>query len=288
MDQSSDSSSVFRQLAGFVAFSHGWTWALWSVVLIRGGAAWEWPNAAFLVAGGLGVPIGGVVMTWRDGGRRALRDLTRRCLDLRLPGVRWWGVAVLLFPASTLAAGGLHRLAGGTGGMDAPGLAQMWSDPAGFALTAGFVLVAGPLPEEIGWRGYALDRLQRRWSALGAALAVGGLWATWHVPLYALEGYYSAFGGGPPDPVEHLAGVLFSSVLYAWIYARSGRSVLAVIVFHFFQNFSGRLLGATPATDRVHFWLLAALALGVILVEGADLGLDANRQRGGRVDLDVD
>lgn len=62
---------LLRRLSGFVAFSHGWTWALWSVVvLIRGGAARDWANAAFVIAGGLGVPIGGVVMTWRDGSRR--------------------------------------------------------------------------------------------------------------------------------------------------------------------------------------------------------------------------
>lgn len=274
MDQRTGPSTLLRRMGGFVLFSHGWTWSLWAVVLLRGGDAWAWPNAAFLVAGGLGVPMGGIVMTWRSGGRPALRELARRCLEPGRPAVRWWLVVLLFFPAVTLAAAGLHGLAGSSGGLASGAWARVWSDPAGVFAAAAFVLIAGPLPEEIGWRGFALDRLQRQWNALFAAVAVALLWATWHVPLYFLEGYYSAFGAARPAPGEHLSGVVIASVLYAWIYGRTGRSVLAVIVFHFFQNYSGELLGLPPAADRYQLWLLLAAALAVIAVEGTDLGFD--------------
>lgn len=42
---------------------------------------------------------------------------------------------------------------------------------------------------------------------------------------------------------------MVASVLYAWIYDRTGQSVLAVMIFHFFQNFSAQLLGATGDID---------------------------------------
>lgn len=102
------------------------------------------------------------------------------------------------------------------------------------------------------------------------------LWAVWHLPLCFLEGYYSAFGTTRPDPVEHLGGILVASVLYSWVYNRTGRSVLAVVVLHFMQNFNGDLLGAAPRVDTYTLGVLAAFALAVVRIEGEELG----RQRG--------
>lgn len=53
-------------------------------------------------------------------------------------------------------------------------------------------MLAGPIPEELGWHGYALAGLQVRFSALWASLVLGVIWALWHVPLYFIEGTYQA------------------------------------------------------------------------------------------------
>ena len=43
--------------------------------------------------------------------------------------------------------------------------------------------------EELGWSGYALDPMQRRWSALGAGLLLGAVWVAFHfVPLVQAHG----------------------------------------------------------------------------------------------------
>lgn len=75
-------------------------------------------------------------------------------------------------------------------------------------LFAGFVLVLGPVPEEIGWRGYALDRLQNRWSALGASLGPRRGWAAWHIPLFFMEGVY---GGVALEPMPFMFSVVVLS-----------------------------------------------------------------------------
>lgn len=54
----------------FLVFSHGWTWAFRTIPPLRGGSVWGLPNVLLLAVGGLGVPLGAVVLTARAGGRR--------------------------------------------------------------------------------------------------------------------------------------------------------------------------------------------------------------------------
>src|SRR5210317_730423 len=42
----------------------------------------------------------------------------------------------------------------------------------------------GPLQEEFGWRGYVVEHLRNKYSALTAAIIAGLLWGGWHAPLF--------------------------------------------------------------------------------------------------------
>lgn len=102
----------------------------------------------------------------------------------------------------------------------------------------GFTFLSGPLSEEAGWRGFALPRLQGRFSALTSSLILGVLWATWHIPFY-LEPNYAA--NGMPLPV-FMVVVTALSILFAWIYNNSGGSLFLTMLAHFFFNFSSVFL----------------------------------------------
>lgn len=258
-------------LWGFFAFSHGWTWLFWGLIIGLGLNVWaSTTGLVFLVLGGLGLPLGAVVMTGRVAGRNGLRDLGRRLVQPgRIPG-RWWAAVLLLMPAVKLSAGGLAVLFGVT---DAPfnleEATALIARPGELLAYLGFLLLLGPLPEEIGWRGYLLDRLQLRFSALGASLLLGLAWFAWHGPLFFMTGYF-ARAGGAPDPLQFGVMILLISVLYTWIHNHTGRSVLAAVLFHFSVNAAGELLDAPDSVAAYEAYLTAALVLIVLWGWGAE------------------
>ena len=84
--------------------------------------------------------------------------------------------------------------------------------------------------EEVGWRGFALPRLQEQYSALAATLILSVFWAAWHLPLFAYRpGYVSM-------DVTGTAGWFFSivagGVLFTWLFNSSKGSLLACALFH--------------------------------------------------------
>jgi membrane protease YdiL (CAAX protease family) len=88
--------------------------------------------------------------------------------------------------------------------------------------------------EEVGWRGFALPRLQRTRPAANAALLLGLIWACWHLPAFLYRDTYVEMGllGFP----MLLVSVCFASVMFAWLYNSTGGSLLLVILFHVFFN----------------------------------------------------
>jgi uncharacterized protein len=253
-----------RDVWGFLALSHGWTWGFWAVAASSGVSVWEVPATVFFLFGGAGVFLGGTVMSRVTYGPAGLRDLGRRLVDPARIGPRWWAVALLLYPVLTLAAAGLALVVDGTGKpLDLEAAAVRLDHPLGLVALIGFILIIGPLPEEIGWRGYLLDRLQVRWNALTASLVLGLVWWSWHLPLFWLPGYFDAFGRAP-TPLALLSGILPSAILYTWVYNNTRRSVLAVLLLHFMQNFTGEFLGFAEEAQPMRLGLELALAFAVI------------------------
>lgn len=84
--------------------------------------------------------------------------------------------------------------------------------------------------EEVGWRGFALPRLQKKLNALTASIVLTVFWALWHLPLFFYRSGYTTMG---------LAGsfgwffsLLTGSILFTWLYNSSRASILICAVFH--------------------------------------------------------
>jgi membrane protease YdiL (CAAX protease family) len=120
----------------------------------------------------------------------------------------------------------------------------------------------GPLGEEPGWRGYAVPQLQARRPPLASGAVLGVLVALWHLPLVA-TGQLAAVA---------LPITFAITIVYVWLFDRTGGSVLVTMVFHIAQgSISYGALGFTGSDaarmDRLVGALWFALALGVVVFD---------------------
>ncbi len=114
-------------------------------------------------------------------GGQPARDFLKRAFDYRrIPGPGWYAVAILFMPGTLFLAWLAMTLAG----------APLPEPHLPFIVLPVFLVAffAAGLGEELGWDGFAFDRMQGRWSALTAALIIGAFWAAWHlIPYFQLD-----------------------------------------------------------------------------------------------------
>jgi membrane protease YdiL (CAAX protease family) len=117
---------------------------------------------------------------------------------------------------------------------------------------------SGGLNEESGWRGFAQQHLQAKHSPLTAALILWFLMVIWHVPndllQYQQGGYFAVRWGLYP----------FITILFTWIFNRTGGSILAVALFHSSMNTMNPLMNVFPNTTIGNV-LLVTLAATVVI-----------------------
>lgn len=247
-----------RPVLAFVCLTFAITWGIW------------WPVAFGVIQGGVVEKIGGfaptivgLVLTATLTGEAGLRRLGRKLLDWRA-GIGWYLLALAFVPVLLLVAVGLFRALGGTLVLSPPNLVIL---VIGFV----YVLVTSVAGEEIGWRGFALPRLQRSYSALTASLLLGVVWFLWHLPLFYMESDFHRY-----IPIELFAlQIVGFTVLYTWLFNNTRGSLLFPHLFHTATNFSFFVIPVLPmapgdptATLWIGICILWVVVIGVILVAG--------------------
>jgi membrane protease YdiL (CAAX protease family) len=223
------------------------------------------PVAVFHYTGGLIPPLIAVLLIYVRHTPEERRDYWQRVIGFKRIGVKWY--AVILLTAPTLAGLGalLDVVAGGIGAVP-EAAAHFTSHPLAVIPFAIFMLLFGPLPEELAWRGYALELLQKRWGALASSLFLGAVWTVWHIPLFFIPGSYQhGLGLGTLGVWLFMADKIPQSVLMTWVYNNNRRSTLSAVLFHFSVNFVGELFELTARAELFYivFWILVAIAVTI-------------------------
>lgn len=125
-------------------------------------------------------------------------------------------------------------------------LSYFWMKWAGFSIPSPkFPLLIVPvffivffiaaIFEEVGWQGYAYDRLENRWNALSASIILGFICSIWHfIPLFQA-------GHSTKYVLWHGASIVLLRTLIVWVYNNTNKSVLSAVILHTMVNVSSFL-----------------------------------------------
>jgi len=204
----------------FFVLAFVFPWLIWGTTIAqsKGVLSFHLPQS---LAFWIGLNLATYFAAGITGGMPAIKDLLNRLVRWRVHPV-WYIAALTLTGMLSFIAIGIHLLFGGT-------------HQVGELLTLKnlvpslmFQIFFFWLTEETAWRGFALPRLQVKYSAMNASLILGMLWGLWHIPLLFIPG---SFQSTVPF-IGFVLSAIATSVLFTWLFNHSRGSVLVAAVFH--------------------------------------------------------
>jgi uncharacterized protein len=190
------------------------------------------PDIAFYIVFFL-VPLAGpalasLTVTAVTSGKAGLGLLLRRCVQWRV-GIGWYLIAIFGFLLVYLLGYSVFY------GVNLP-LALLVQWPLLFTVflpQAVLIILTASFAEELGWRGFALPRLQQRYGPVLGTVILGSLHGLWHLPAF-----FTMLLG--PFSLPNYAGFLFAAIagtfVFTWIFNHTRGSVLLATLTHGFSD----------------------------------------------------
>lgn len=136
-----------------------------------------------------------------------------------------------------------------------------------FALNLLLLIPFGPFWEEVAWRSFALRHLQKHFRELPSSLLLGLFWGFWHIPLWWSTLQLSSRNAFPVLTLA-LVSVIGWSVVFAFVYNRSGQSLPIVVALHAAYDSATAAIFPTLEGGQILFIATSAglsIALALIL-----------------------
>jgi membrane protease YdiL (CAAX protease family) len=202
--------------------------SFFAVTLIIGWFPWYTGRGSIIIAA---PSIAALIVAFLADGWEGILDILRRLGRWR---ANWrWYVFILFSPAVLyLMAVGVHVLLGGT----SPQFPLLRENQYLILMTFIFFLLpwqSSAFLEEIGFRGYALEKLQNKWGPLVGTLILGAFFGAWLLPeFFQPDSFQSSMGGMSFFPWFILTEIGWS-ILMTWAYNNTGKSsLIAGYLFH--------------------------------------------------------
>lgn len=268
-------------VTSYFVLAYGLSWLVWSqFILSEDGSGWfpfhaTWPFMVSVALGTFGPAIAALIVLRIAEGEAALLPFLKRMVLWRV-GFGWWLFALLGFPIT--ATIGCLLMPGVVGTFTTDGLGRSLTDYLPFFLYPA-LLVGGPLGEEVGWRGFALPRLQQRFTPVVATIVLGLLWTGWHAPIWFSNNWSIL---NVQNIAFYTGFLVLAAFQYTWAYNNTRGSILIAIVLHasmdafpnvvLFPMFPG--LGETTSfgVQRLYLALIIGFGLFAVVVTVATRG----------------
>jgi uncharacterized protein len=218
-----------------------WSWGFWipPVLPYFGISVPNWLTYSSYLAL-FGPSIIGIIMTAAES-KKDVKLLLKSTIDFKFKII--WLLPVILVP---LVFAGIPALIVFLIGNANPFEVPPATSPAMLVPVLFIILfVGGPIAEEYGWRGYALDRLQLKFNATVSTLILGAFHALWHLPLFLIPGttVYRLLNEAGMPIYEYLLMVIIQTFMYTWVInntrGHDGRpNMFLAIMVHLFGNYS--------------------------------------------------
>lgn len=197
---------------------------------LTGNAAAPAGQAALVFSLGAGPLLAALIVTAFTKGRAGLAEMGRSLLNWR---VGWKGIALAFgLPLGfALLALGVGLVSGQVSLANYQPLLP-WSALLPYFV---FMFIFTGLWEEPGWRGFALPRLQKYFTAERASWILGPLWALWHAPV---NYQFSPVKG--PGFISYLlismVAIVGFTIVFTWLYNNYQGSLFLMVLMHGWYN----------------------------------------------------
>ena len=224
-----------NKLYVFLVFTFLWSWTNWFIGLnyLSEGIDQE-SIGKFLTVFFIGVygpTLSSIITTLIFDGLKSVFELIKKIFVWKVPFKYYLYIIILPIIFVLIGIGLYSQFFGDIGAFDKMAFLAIPT-----VLLAGSY--AGPLGEELGWRGFLLPELQKKYPNLKSAIVIGVIWFLWHIPLW-----WAPFGtlvsGGPITflPVlTYFVMLICLSVIITWLVVKSKGSVLIAFLFHLSIN----------------------------------------------------
>jgi membrane protease YdiL (CAAX protease family) len=239
----------------FFVITFLWSWFIWGILIILGQLNSQ--NVTFTPFGGIdfvlmllgacGPAVGAIISVYTIEGKSSLKIFFKSFLSLKF-GWKVWLSIFFIFGISSMIAWIIPEFFG------EERVSTYLPSVFIFPLWIIMVTFIGGGQEEIGWRGYIMPYLEKKFGLIFGGLILGIVWAIWHLPLWFVPGSTQIY----VNIIGFAFGTIACSYIFSWIIKESGNRLFSGLIVHGAQNAFAALFPYSPITFDVkltRYWI---------------------------------